>query len=615
MRALVRGGRLARVVFDRMPGTPWEIPGAELARVDVRGEPERSTRTPSRREGADRSVPQRRALPEQEPAAAEQQEETEEETEEQAEAEREQAKAEREEAEAEREEAEAEREEAEAEREEAEAEQEPAAAEQQEETEAEREEAEAEREPAVRSPVTTALPPPDLRQARQALEALRLGVVPAHHLETYTVGRDDELDRLRAELDTARAAAGGAGAGGLRVLLGDYGTGKTHTLGLAARLALEQGYLVGWATLDSRENLPSHPRRIYHQLARGLRYPEAPDAPAGLAPLLTRAARDADRVLRWAGRGEAYARGSRRGGGPEESGGRGRGEGPEAVALDAPADHPYLGPALLYHAALAGEQGAPERALHARLLDWIEGAEVASNQELMRELRGTTGLRARLWALRDHRTVTHLYTLLLGGIATLAREVGYAGLLCLVDEAEFYSVLRGQDRGHARVLFQTLAAAALPPSALRFDPEGLPRGGQAAHRRLPHRFSSHQPLQVVLALTHDPEGRDLLEGIVTADRFLELRPFDTEAFVALSQRVLALYERAGVPLAPGAGLAPLLARVMEACHRRGLIENPRQALKFVTELVDVARLRPERVKPLLVELKERFLRGAGPSTD
>jgi hypothetical protein len=209
--------------------------------------------------------------------------------------------------------------------------------------------------------------------------------------------------------------------------------------------------------------------------------------------------------------------------------------------------------------------------------------------------------------------VTHLYTLLLGGIATLAREVGYAGLVCLVDEAEFYSVLRGQDRAHARVLFQTFAAAALPPSALRFDPERLPRGGQAAHRRWPHRFTSDQPLQVVLALTHDPEGRDLLDGIVTPDRFLELRPFDTEAFVALSQRVLALYERAGVPLSPGVGLAPLLARVMEACHRRGFIENPRQALKFVTELVDVARLRPERVKPLLAELKERFLRGAGPA--
>ena len=89
--------------------------------------------------------------------------------------------------------------------------------------------------------------------------------------------------------------------------------------------------------------------------------------------------------------------------------------------------------------------------------------------------------------LKDFRTVTHLYTLILGGIAELARQVGYKGLAIMVDEAEFYSVLRGQDRTFADILFRTFAAACLPRSRLLFDPEVLPRGGQAIHKRFSYR--------------------------------------------------------------------------------------------------------------------------------
>ena len=223
--------------------------------------------------------------------------------------------------------------------------------------------------------------------ARQAIEALRLGVVPTTHLDTYTVGRDVELAVIYLDLESATRD------GGFRVVLGDYGTGKTHFLEMAELLALEKGFLATRATLDSREVLPNKPRRIFHQLARGIRYPDDPNfEPRGLKPLLEKAADNVNLIRRWRGR-------------------------------EQPGLHPYLGPALFYMAVLPAIENNDD--LLERLLDWIEGSEVASNVELETKLRRTTAARARLYALKDFRTVTHLYTLILGGIAELA--AGQAG--------------------------------------------------------------------------------------------------------------------------------------------------------------------------------------------
>ena len=408
----------------------------------------------------------------------------------------------------------------------------------------------------------------DAVNARQAIEALRLGVVPSTHLDTYTVGRDMELVVIYQDLKYA------AQDGGFRVVLGDYGTGKTHFLEMAEMLALGEGFLATRATLDSQEVLPNKPRRIFHQLARGIRYPDDPNLePRGLRPLLEKAATDIHLIRRWSGKNR-------------------------------PDYHPYLGPALFYAAVLPKIENHED--IFDHLLDWIEGSEVASNMDLDRVLRRVGAGRSRLYALKDFRTVTHLYTLILGGVAELARQVGYKGLAIMVDEAEFYSVLRGQDRTFADILFRTVAAACLPRSLLRFDPAVLPKGGQAIHRRFSYRFKDDQPLYCLFALTHDPEGKAALEESLPANRFMELAPFRTEDYVTLSKRVLSLYERAYDDLAPGNELASLMARVIEPCHQRGLIDNPRQALKFITEVMDITRHRPDRLVPMLKTLLEHL---------
>ena len=198
--------------------------------------------------------------------------------------------------------------------------------------------------------------------ARQAIEALRLGVVPTSHLDSYTVGRDVELAVIFLDLESATRD------GGFRVVLGDYGTGKTHFLEMAELLALEEGFLATRATMDSREVLPNKPRRIFHQLARGIRYPDDPNfEPRGLKPLLEKAADNVDLIRRWSGKNSSDY-------------------------------HPYLGPALFYMAVLPAIQNNGD--LLERLLDWIEGSEVASNVELEKKLRRTTAAGARLYVLK-----------------------------------------------------------------------------------------------------------------------------------------------------------------------------------------------------------------------
>lgn len=475
----VRGGRILRVEFDEMPGTPWEIPREEIEfprSEQSRAGSTRKKRTPTSKKNAGT--------------------------------------------------------------------------------------------PPLESTPKEAVPESATTTAHQAIEALRLGVVPSFHLDTYTVGRDVELYVILRDLESATEN------GGLRVVLGDYGTGKTHFLEMAELLALETGFLAARATLDSREVEANRPRRIFHQLARGIRYPDDPNLERrGLKPLLRKAAADVNLLRRWNRKHH-------------------------------PDYHPYLGPALFYTAVLPAIEGSDE--LEERLVDWIEGSEVASNMELEDKLRRTTATGVRLYALKDFRTVTHLYTLLLGGIAELARQVGYKGLAIMIDEAEFYSVLRGRDRTFSDILFRTFAAACLPPSMLRFDPESLPRGGQAVHQSFSYRYKEEQPLFCIFALTHDPAGKALLEKSLPADRFIELQPFDTVDYVTLSSRVLSLYGLADTDFVPGSDLASLMAKIIEVCHLRGLIENPRQALKFITELIDITRHCPDRLRPTLKDL-ERHL--------
>jgi hypothetical protein len=453
------------------------------------------------------------------------------------------------------------------------------------------------------------------RDAALTLEAMRLGVVPSADLSAYTVGRERELGTV--DEDLARVAAEG---GAVRGFLGDYGAGKTHLLELIRARALAKGFLVAEATLDPSETSPSHPKRVYRALVRSLVYPDRPhEEGLGLRPLLEKGSGSEAAAERF----RTVATGRR------------------AVAERlTEGAHLYLTPALQYMARLtvparrgrkepragrgagsaatgggvSGRGAAEVRAVGRSLLvDWLEGHPTLSNQVIDAALSRALGRHDTIYSLLDFRPWARIYAYLLSGLSVLARSVGYSGLVILLDEAEFYSLLSAENRGFAQTLFQALSFAAVGGSdagateALPFDEEALSRGGYGIQQTLPAAYDRRAGLYTVVAMTPNPDGLEALYQAVPRGRVAELAPLSGDDFVALSERVCAYYAGARPDWElPGAIVAPL-GKVLTGLIGAGFVENPRQAMKFIIEFLDVVRFHRDRVGQVIRSLSEQVL--------
>lgn len=100
------------------------------------------------------------------------------------------------------------------------------------------------------------------------LQALRAGVVPRTGQQLIQVGRSEELKALIGDLD--RIADGGAS---FRLIIGEYGSGKTFFLNLVRAIALEKKLVVASADLNPDRRLHSstgQARSLYAELVRNL---------------------------------------------------------------------------------------------------------------------------------------------------------------------------------------------------------------------------------------------------------------------------------------------------------------------------------------------------------
>ena len=426
----------------------------------------------------------------------------------------------------------------------------------------------------------------------------RLGVVPHDDVGAYTVGRDAELALVDADLDQVEARGGAA-----RAFLADYGVGKTHLLELVQGRALARGFLVAQAVLDPRETQPSHPKRVYRALMRALRYPDRPhEEGAGLGPLLARGAAS-EEVM------SAFGVGAQRVAGTRE----------ERLAEGL---HLYLSSALAYWQSLdrAAESGKirgvskKERdAFVGRgrdlLLDWIEGHPTISNQEIDGELRRLPGGHPKVYSLLDYRPWSRIYGYLLTGVAALAKAVGYRGLVVLLDEAEFYALLSAGNRAFARHLFRAWTGAALGWEAddLPFAEDEVVVGGYGVQRELPPRYGDAPGLYVGLAMTPNPEGLEVLGAAVPEDRVTTLGALGAEEYAELTRRVCDFYASARADWELPGPLVGALTKVVQGLHGSGFVHNPRHAMKFLIEFLDVVRYHPARVGEVVRGLQEQTL--------
>lgn len=114
-------------------------------------------------------------------------------------------------------------------------------------------------------------------EAWRAVESLRKGLPPTGWVRQFTVGRQSEIQDLRARLERAETGA--------LLLRANYGTGKTHMLRYIQEEALECGYVVSFVTLDANGAVRfSQMDQIMGAVVNQLQIPRGPGT-CGLADL------------------------------------------------------------------------------------------------------------------------------------------------------------------------------------------------------------------------------------------------------------------------------------------------------------------------------------------
>jgi hypothetical protein len=104
-------------------------------------------------------------------------------------------------------------------------------------------------------------------KVHRMIEAFRLGIVPTQDVADFTFGREREINLISSALQSLNN-----GKGGVIVVEGEYGTGKSHLLEYIRSQALKQNFAVSSVELSTEETQPARPKRIYRELIANLRF-------------------------------------------------------------------------------------------------------------------------------------------------------------------------------------------------------------------------------------------------------------------------------------------------------------------------------------------------------
>jgi len=96
---------------------------------------------------------------------------------------------------------------------------------------------------------------------RQAVEALRFGLVPRHALADLTLGYDALEEWTRRRLPDSHG-----GSPQVSAVFGPFGTGKSHTMAVIRHVAEQLGYLTAHVEVDGKFVSLAEPERLLHAL-------------------------------------------------------------------------------------------------------------------------------------------------------------------------------------------------------------------------------------------------------------------------------------------------------------------------------------------------------------
>jgi hypothetical protein len=376
----------------------------------------------------------------------------------------------------------------------------------------------------------------DRVQARRMIEAFRLGIVPHQDVESFTFGREQQVEVIEGALREL-----GRGRGDVYMAEGEYGTGKTHLLEYLHHRALARGMATSLIQFDPREVTPHRPKRVYREIVHNLRYIHE-EREHGFRDLLLRAAE-----------------------------------------LDL-SDHVFLGPVLAKLRRI--DSGHVESEV---LWQWIEGE---STKEYATELRSPYRVKGgqRIPALYDFSTAADFYCNIISGISYVCRALGLKGLVLLIDEAETVTHLWD-------VIYLTKSVNFMEGlvRTSQNDPDLKKVTNRMIHNRVrPVPYIYRDPaLLLVFATTPSPYDYAYIKLANRIRHRIELEPLSDKALVEAFSTMVMVYTRAY----PGFALTELeQKKVLREASRRN-IEGVRAFIKFSVEALDVARLRAAGMLP------------------
>jgi len=374
----------------------------------------------------------------------------------------------------------------------------------------------------------------DRISACRMIEAFRLGIVPHQDVELFTFGRDEELRLL------ANALAGLARKrGDVYMIEGEYGTGKTHLLELLHHRALKMGMATSLVQFDPQEVAPHRPKRVYRELVRNLRFIQD-GKESGFRELLRL-----------------------------------------AMKLDLN-DHVFFGPLLKKLKRL--DWAATESEV---FWQWVEGEstkEYATEMRMPYRVRGAQGIPA----LYDFSTAADFYCNIISGISYICAQLGFKGLVLLLDEAE--TVTRLWD-----VLYLSKSINFMQGllGLARNDPRLQQLSDGLIHNQVkPVPYIYREPaLLVIFATTPTPGEYGYLRLAHAVRHRIELTPLSDQALANAFATMLNVYNKAY----PSFRLPVEEQKRLFALTVRQNSFGVRAFIKSCVEALDITRMRQQGV--------------------
>lgn len=263
-----------------------------------------------------------------------------------------------------------------------------------------------------------------------SIEAINLGVVPPDpdQLIHFTMNGDALTKEIRGALNAAKKK------GLSKVVIGHYGTGKTHYLQLVRATALKSGWVVSFVEFDPKAVDPAKPHLVYRNIMTSLEFPT----------------RDDGSVVRgFVGFVKEV---------------RAHWHSKELRHLPLLSENPWFREGLT---TLLAHNHDEEDERYVAGCGWLAGDKQLSS---IRSLAKDARIGVKLPLMPASRESAEIYAFHLAVVNEILQKLGYKGLLLILDEAEHvrgYNVRRKERANH---FFDYLARCAHAPEDLQDAP-------------------------------------------------------------------------------------------------------------------------------------------------